>query len=395
MPFSKQKVTVALAFLLSIAYLVPVRAIEFNPGVSVGQYVVFGHWEAVNTVVTAAMNWEKIEVVAVSGTEVRFLVSGQLKNGTAMPHNGDTYFINVETGTTNETHSNLKSIIPASLNEGDLIPPGTFKVNNTEIRNYLGVNRAVNIVIDTTSDARVTVAYDKVSGMALQWESWMTQPNGVQMAIKYDITDTNIFEVRQPTESIPMVVYYALGAVAVVLPITAVVVFRRRKPNAKAEVLGQKGTDLTYNPGGINRGESYLSNSLPQCLRMISDLQSQGVRGLSIIRENPESVVKQYGIQPTDILLLSASPIKGFKAVSNLQEISIAIMKFLKSGGGVVLLDGLTYLISRFGFNTVYMCLQETKIKFLETGATLLTTVNMETLDGKEKALLLSELKLL
>jgi hypothetical protein len=70
-------------------------------------------------------------------------------------------------------------------------------------------------------------------------------------------------------------------------------------------------------------------------------------------------------------------------------------MKFLKASGGVVLLDGLSYLISRFGFNSVYMCLQEKKVEFIEAGAVLLVPVNMETLDNREKGLLLSELKLL
>ena len=70
-------------------------------------------------------------------------------------------------------------------------------------------------------------------------------------------------------------------------------------------------------------------------------------------------------------------------------------MKFVKAGGGVVLLDGLEYLISRFGFNTVYMCLQEKKIEFLEAGAVLLVPLNLETLDSREKAQLFSELKLL
>jgi hypothetical protein len=81
--------------------------------------------------------------------------------------------------------------------------------------------------------------------------------------------------------------------------------------------------------------------------------------------------------------------------VDGLQDLSIAVMKFLKAGGGVVLLDGLEYLISRFGFNSVYMCLQEKKIEFLEAGAVLLVPVNMETLDSREKSQLLSELKLL
>jgi hypothetical protein len=289
----------------------------------------------------------------------------------------------------------------ANLNEGDAIPPGTFSVNRTEIRTYLGVSRVVNILIEEIStdfaDARVTVAYDKVSGMALEWENWWTEhATGTQRAIYYSVTDTNIFS-PSPQPQIPVEAMYAVAAAVVVAPIgTAIVVLRRRKqPEAKTKMLEQKVMDLTYNLSGVNRGESYLSDSLQQCLKIVSDLQSRGVRGLSIIREDPESLTKNYNIQPADILMLSAMPIKGVRAVSSLQDLSIAVMKFLKSGGGVVLLDGLTYLISRFGFNTVYMCLQEKKIEFLEAGATFLVHVNMETLESKEKAELLSELKLL
>jgi len=395
MLISKQKVALPLVFILIATFLAPVWAVEYNPGVSVGQYVVFGHWHGINTPFSEVMNWKKVEVVAVSGKEVTLLTTGQYKNGTAMPYNGDTYIYNLETGATNETHSDLKSIIPANLNEGDTVPPGTFAVGGTEIRTYLGVGRVVNIVVEEAKDANVTVAYDKASGMALEWQSWMTQPNGVEAAIQYDISDTNIFEVPRPAASIPMAAFYALGAVAVVLPIMTVIVLRRRTPHAETEALEKKVIDLTYNLSGVNRGECYLAESLQSCLKIVSDLHSRGVNGLCIVREDPEFVTKNYGLKPEDVVLLSSQPIKGFKAISSLQEISIAVTKFLKSGGGAVLLDGLEYLVSRFGFNTVYMCLQEKHIEFLEAGAVLLIPVNMETLDSREKSQLLSELKLL
>jgi hypothetical protein len=341
------------------------------------------------------MDWKRVEVIAVSGKEVTLLTTGQYKNGTAMPHNGDTYVYNLETGATNETHSDLKSIIPANLNEGDAVPPGTFAVNNTEIRTYLGVGRVVNILVEEANNARVTVAYDKASGMALEWQSWMTTANGIEMAIQYDITDTNIFEVVHPAAPIPAAAFYALGAVAVVVPITTVVLLRRRTPETKTKALEQKVIDLTYNLSGVNRGECYLADSLERCLRILADLRSRGVNVLCIVREDPEFVTKNYNLKAEDVVLLSSKPIKGFKAMSSLQEISIAVTKFLKAGGGAVLLDGFEYLVSRFGFNTVYMCLQEKHIEFLEAGAVLLVPVNMETLDSREKGQLLSELKLL
>ncbi len=231
----------------------------------------------------------------------------------------------------------------------------------------------------------------------LEWENWWTiRATGTQRAaIYYGVTDTNIFEVPHPPAPIPVEAFYALGAVAVAVPVTTVAVLRKRKPETKNKALEQKVMDLTYNLSGVNRGECYLADSLQHCLKIVSDLHNRGVNGLCIVREDPEFVTKNYNLKPDDVVLLSSQPIKGFKAISNLQEISIAITKFLRAGGGAVLLDGLEYLVSRFGFNTVYMCLQEKHIEFLEAGAVLLVPVNMETLDSREKGQLLSELKLL
>jgi hypothetical protein len=389
----------ALALVLLVTFVGPALAVEYNPGVSVGQYVKYGNFYGTNLDPSVVYDWEKVEVVAVSGKDVTLLTTGQYKDGTVLPNVGITIH-NLETGETNETHSDLKSIIPANLNEGDVIPPGTFVINRTEIRTYLAVSRVVNVLIENMStdyaDARVTAVYDKASGMALEWENWWTEKaTGTQKAIYYSVADTNIFEVIHPEGPIPAAAYYALGAVVVAVPVTTVVVLRRRKPEAKSKALEQKVIDLTYNLSGVNRGECYLADSLQHCLKILSDLQKRDVNCLCIVREDPDLVTKNYNLKPDNVTLLSTQPIKGFKAISNLQEISIAITKFLKAGGGAVLLDGLEYLVSRFSFNTVYMMLQEKHIEFLEAGAVLLVPVNMETLDSREKSQLLSELKLL
>ncbi len=277
------------------------------------------------------------------------------------------------------------------------------------MRVYNGTTRVVNVLVDeipgksqagNNETTRTTYVYDKASGMMLETEIWFIIANEDDQMLHWSVVDTNIFSIQPPpaTGALAVQPEYIYAAVivivvAVVLASSTVILRKRKQPAGETKLLENKVMELTYNLSGVNRGESYLSDSLPQCLKIVSDLQSRGVRGLSVIREDPESLTRNYSIQPADILMLSAMPIKGVNAVSSLQDLSIAVMKFLKSGGGVVLLDGLTYLISRFGFNPVYMCLQEKKIEFLEAGATLLVPVNMETLDSKEKAELLSELK--
>ncbi len=398
---------ILLASFLSVTFVAPVLAVSTSPGVSANSYVTLG-WYAVNVPSVHVINWEKIQVVSVSGKEVTWRMTGQMADGGAFPDNGDTYFINFETGATNFTHSDLGLIIPANLNAGDKLIVGstTFVVNSTEIRTYLNVSRTINVITlvaqvvtsngpgNTTS----TYVYDQSSGMLLENEDQIVSSNVTvpRSYVDMSVSATNLFSAQ--TNQMPVEVIYAVVAAAVIAPIAAstIIISRRRKETeVKLKIQEGKETDSIYNLSGVNRGECYLSDSLEHCAKVLCELHSRGATALAIVREDPTLLTKTCNLKPDDVILLSTKPIQGFKAISNLQEISIAIMKFVKADGGVVLLDGLEYLISRFGFNTVYMCLQEKKIEFLEAGAVLLVPINMETLDSREKGQLLSELKLL
>lgn len=159
--------------------------------------------------------------------------------------------------------------------------------------------------------------------------------------------------------------------------------------------LEERLRDIAYSLSGVKAGESYLVGSVQHSLKIAFDLNSHGVKGLYIVREDPETLVKNYNFNPADIVLLSQKPIKEFKAINDLQEIAIMMTKFLGSGGGVVVMAGLEYLVSRCGFNPVFMMIQEKRFECLEAGATLLVPVHLETLDSKEKGLLTSELRLI
>ncbi len=153
--------------------------------------------------------------------------------------------------------------------------------------------------------------------------------------------------------------------------------------------------EITYSLSGVKAGESYLTSSLQRALKTAFDLSSHGTRGLYMVRDDPDSIVRDYNFKPEDIVLVSSKPMKDFKAVNELQEIAVMINKFLRVGGGVVVLGGIEYLISRHGFNPVFMMIQEKRFEILEAGGTLLVPINMETLDVREKGLLGSELKFL
>ena len=80
---------------------------------------------------------------------------------------------NIEAGTEDGSPATQGPIIAGNLNQGDAIPPlGTYSINQTESRTYLGTSRTVNIlsVQIKTSDynSTLTYVYDKLSGMILE-----------------------------------------------------------------------------------------------------------------------------------------------------------------------------------------------------------------------------------
>lgn len=174
----------------------------------------------------------------------------------------------------------------------------------------------------------------------------------------------------------------------------------------KGEIVGYEGTvrdisekkqaeaevrNFAYRLNSLKPGGCYLSESHERCLKAYADLTMHGVPGLCIVREEPRGLVENYGIKAEEIMLLSSKPLRGFQALPDLQSVSLAVSRLLKAGGGVVLLDGLEYLITRFGFEPVYSFIQEKRFDFIEADAVLLVPIDMEILTSRERALLSSE----
>jgi len=163
---------------------------------------------------------------------------------------------------------------------------------------------------------------------------------------------------------------------------------------SERKVLQARLRNLSYQLNGLAAGESYLCEAHTQAFKAYADLTFYGVPGLCIVREDPHRIIKDYGVKSEDTRLLSSKSVKGFVALSDLQSVSLTISDFLKlHGNGIVLLDGLEYLISLFGFDAVFRLIQEKRFDFLENGGVLLVPVDVAALTAKEKALLLSELK--
>ena len=225
------------AFLAGLA--LPAFATEYNPGVTAGQYAKYGNFVGVGPGVESFndYDWLRLDVVSVSGKEVTLLSTGQLKNGAAILGNGTTVVWNVETGTEDGVPSTQGPIIAANLNQGDAIPPvGTYAVNRTEARTYLGVTRSVsmlNVVISTPDyNTTLTYVYDRLSGFLLEAATetmTQAQPEPITSEFSYSIMETNIFASTPNSLIVGIPLEYIIAAfVLVLMAAIAILVLRRR-----------------------------------------------------------------------------------------------------------------------------------------------------------------------
>jgi PAS domain S-box-containing protein len=155
----------------------------------------------------------------------------------------------------------------------------------------------------------------------------------------------------------------------------------------------KRSRELIYRIYNITPGDCYLIQSQELAYRLFAQLLLHEVPGLCLSRERPDKLL-QYGIPKDKMVIISGVPVAGFESVDDLQKVSIRISEFIRENKeSVVLLGGLEYLISRFGFESVYKFLQEKRFSFMEARANLLLPIDLATLSEKERALLVSELR--
>jgi hypothetical protein len=232
---------------------------SYFPGVSAGDYVVYGDFKCNFShptgpdldlsVCLCAMDWQKMEVIAVSGKEVVLRYTEQLKNGSASDHDGCVHVIediehsSVINGTCKYWGYYFGStVIAANLTEGDWLhssgPCGMpwHLVNKTEVRTYLGVSRWVNILTNPNPPSVTNWIFDRESGVLLEYEN--IGPNN--MRTSYRVVETNILSnpSASPASSVQgnmaqiipsEAIYLSAGFFAVLISVATAIVFMKRR----------------------------------------------------------------------------------------------------------------------------------------------------------------------
>lgn len=155
-------------------------------------------------------------------------------------------------------------------------------------------------------------------------------------------------------------------------------------------------TDPSYR---LETGYTYLiQESEPfRSFDIFKDMVTHGIKGLCITRQQPERVAQAHGLEKTPILWLSrgAAHPNCVKPTPP-ENVAMAIDRFLEiSPGGVVVLDGVEYLIAHNDFPSILTLLHDLNEAVSLTDSILLLPVEPQAFDPREFTLLKRDLRLL
>lgn len=152
-------------------------------------------------------------------------------------------------------------------------------------------------------------------------------------------------------------------------------------------------------PMDIEKGVCYLVKEKKPDVsyRLFEVLMEQKLPGLVVTRQYPERVRRERGLTDVRILWLSHTPGEDFHNPTAIGTLAKVLQKFVEDnhGEGVILLDGLEFLIINNGFLQTLMFVEHVNEFIMQHHATLLLPVSPETLEEKELALLERNIKVL
>jgi hypothetical protein len=129
-----------------------------------------------------------------------------------------------------------------------------------------------------------------------------------------------------------------------------------------------------------------------QSYALFLDVLRKGRKGFCVTRVYPQKVREKYGVA-VDVPILWLSNVGKEDSVrpKDLEKLSLALEQFIATEAGVVLLDGIEYLVTNNNFLTVLRLVQALRDTVAINGATLILSVNPSTLDTHQMTLLEKE----
>jgi hypothetical protein len=177
----------------------------------------------------------------------------------------------------------------------------------------------------------------------------------------------------------------------------------------KRRISGELGLDLAAReeeaaasiPSKLSSGSTYLikDGGLDNTLALFGQILQKGAKGLCILRTHPSAIKKKYGLDCAMVWLtkaeVSSSPDREgkftgeFLSPTELPRLATLIKNFLtENRDGVIVLEGLEYLITQNDFKSVLRFLQLLKDQVTLAESIMLMPLDPSALDEKDFKLL-------
>lgn len=154
-----------------------------------------------------------------------------------------------------------------------------------------------------------------------------------------------------------------------------------------------------WTPDDLDSSASYLieARSPELSYRLFELLLQQKIPALCITRQYPDRVRRERGLADVRVIWLSHTPGEDFHNPTAIGTLANVIQKFIEDNGGegVVLLDGIEYLVINNGFLQTLRFVEHVNEFVMQRKAVLLMPVSPDTLEEKELALLERNLNVL
>ena len=155
----------------------------------------------------------------------------------------------------------------------------------------------------------------------------------------------------------------------------------------------------------VKKGQSYLINEEKpeKSNEIFVNLVTHGVHGLYITRRHPKEIRDKYGLKRTPIIWLTHEKISAHEKISenhidptDIVELSHTIKEFIKkTTNGVVLIDGIEYLITQNEYKEILKFIQSLDDSIAISGSRLIIPIDPSTLTKQQFHLLKREVKIL
>jgi isoleucyl-tRNA synthetase len=118
---------------------------------------------------------------------------------------------------------------------------------------------------------------------------------------------------------------------------------------------------------------------------------NEGIKGFCVTRNYPLKIKSKYDLGDTPMIWLSSIGKENSLRPKDLEKLSFALDQFVSLEGGIILMDGLEYLITNNNFLTVLRFIQSLRDQIAINNSILLLALNPSTLEASELNLLEKE----